>query len=108
LGLVAQALAGCTEAHQRLAAIDEAIATVETTEERYYLAELNRVRAELLLLSEPSKILEAERCFRVSIDIAREQHARCWEQRATADLVELLAKLRRGKEGRTPLAHIYN
>lgn len=73
LGLVAQAHAYSGASRQGLAAIDEALAAAESSGERYYMAELNRLRGELLLMADGSNYAQAELCFRTSIDIARRQ-----------------------------------
>ena len=69
LSLVAQAHARCADLCQAMAAIEEALGAAETSGERYYLAELNRVRGELLLMSQPSNNPEAEQSFRRSIEL---------------------------------------
>jgi predicted ATPase len=50
---------------------------------------------------------EIEHCFRVALEVAREQEARWWELRATVSLARLLAKQGRRDEARTILADIY-
>jgi predicted ATPase len=48
----------------------------------------------------------AEKCFRTAIEIARKQHAKSWELRATTSLARLLAKQRKQDKARTMLAEI--
>jgi len=107
LGLVAQAHARCGDSHQGLAAVEEALATAEGSGERYYFAELNRLRGELLLILQPSNIALAEQCFRNSIELARAQQARSWELRATTSLARLLDKQGHRVEAHRMLAEIY-
>jgi hypothetical protein len=79
-----------------LALIDEAVATVRDTGERWYDAELCRPRGELLgprqHASQPSSSganPEAERSFRDALHIARRQRARSLELRAAVRLAAL-------------------
>lgn len=107
LGLVAQAHAYSGAFGEGLVAIDEALAAAESSGERYYIAELNRLRGELLLMADSSNSAQAELCFRTSIDIARRQSSRSWELRATTSLARLLAKQGRRDEARAALASVY-
>jgi len=95
-----------------LAAVAEGLAVSEKNGERWFDAELYRIRGELLLKqdahAEPKAEDEAETCFHQALDIARAQEARWWELRTTVSLARLLAKQGRSDEARTMLAEIYN
>jgi predicted ATPase len=52
--------------------------------------------------------VEAERCFRTAIDLARRQKARFFELRATTSLARLLKSQSKTEEARQMLAEIYN
>jgi predicted ATPase len=106
-GLVAQAHSRAAKPHRGLAAIDESLAAVESSGECFYLAELNRVRGELILIADMSNQAEAERCFRTSIEIARGQNAKSWELRSTISLAHLLANQGKRAQARATLAGIY-
>jgi class 3 adenylate cyclase/predicted ATPase len=108
LGLVARAYERCADAKKALALIEEALTAAETSGERYYLAELNRLRGELLLISDPSNNEQAEQCFRTSIDLAQTQEAKSLELRATVNLTRLLSNKGRCDEARTMLSEIYS
>ena len=69
--------------------------------------ELYRLKGELLLLQNASGATEAESCFRKAIEIARRQHAKSWELRASMSLARLLAKQGRREEAGSMLAEIY-
>jgi adenylate cyclase len=94
-----------------LSAVAEGLAVSEKNGERWFDAELYRVRGELLLKhdahAEP-KAEEAETCFRQALDIARAQEARWWELRASVSLARLLARTDRRAEACAMLADIYN
>jgi predicted ATPase len=67
-----------------------------------------RRKAELLLALDSSNVTPAERCFRTAIEVARKQHGKLWELRATTSLARLLRDTNRHEEARTMLAEIYN
>ena len=80
-----------------LTVLAEAQALVEKTGERYYEAELQRLRGELLLAQAPDDPAEAEACFHKALDIARRQHAKSLELRTATSLARLWQ--RQGKDG---------
>ncbi|WNC94978.1 adenylate/guanylate cyclase domain-containing protein [Paraburkholderia sp. FT54] len=95
LALLAQTYtsAGQCEAGQN--ALAEAIAVLQKTGERYYEAELNRLRGELLLLPTGGRTMSAtdneaaQTCFHEAIAVARRQGARSLELRAALSLARL-------------------
>jgi len=96
--LMAEALGRAGQNADGLAAIDEAIARSERTEERWAMAELVRVKGELLLLQgAPGAAAAAEDHFRQALDWARRQEALSWELRAATSLARLLRN-----QGRLP------
>ena len=77
-----------------LAAVAEALDFVAWTEERFYEAELHRLRGELLLNRVASTGStdaqgEAQRCFEQALSIARRQQAGTWALRAATSLARL-------------------
>ena len=93
-------------------ALDILIALVERaerTEERYTMAELMRVRGELLLLQgAPDAAAVAEDHFRQALDWACRQGALSWELRAATSLARLLRERDRSGDARDLLAPIYD
>jgi predicted ATPase len=89
-----QAKAGRPE--EGLATLEKTLAQVEETGERYWEAEIHRLRAEFLLLLGDET--EAEASLDKAIEIARRQSARSLELRATIDLARLWAKQDRAEE----------
>lgn len=106
LALLGEALAKHGEADQGLAALAEALAAARIGG-RYYLAELYRLRGELLLLADPSKHDEVEACFGQAVEIARRQSAKSLELRAVASLSRLWQKRGRREEASRSLAAVY-
>ena len=73
LALLAQARGKDGQVEDWLSTVVEALAFVERTEERYYEAELYRLKGELLLQLSPDKQSEAEACFHQGLNVARKQ-----------------------------------
>lgn len=91
-----------------LRTIDEAFQFIERTGQKYYEAELHRLKGEMLLSKDRTNAARAEESFDTAIEIARRQHAKSWELRATTGLARLLAKQRKRDKARTMLAEIYD
>ncbi len=102
----AYARMGRTE--KALTTLDAALAHVERSGETVELAEMQRLKGEILLTRDGSAIEEAERCFRAAIELARVQEAKWWELRATVSLARLLRDTNRRDKARTMLTEIYN
>jgi len=76
---------------QGLALVQEALALVHTTGERWYEAELYRLQGELTLAQSqvPGREAQAEACFHTALAIARRQQAMSWELRVAMSLARL-------------------
>jgi predicted ATPase len=97
-----QAKAGRPE--EGLATLEQTLAQVEETGERYWEAEIHRLRAEFLLLLGDET--EAETSLEKAIAIARRQSGKSLELRATIDLARLWAKQGRTEEAWQDLEQI--
>lgn len=91
-----------------LAVIEEALAWTEQTEERWLIAELRRVKGELLLLQGARGAAAAEDHFRQALDWARRQGALSWGLRAATSLARLLRDQNRTREARAILTSVYD
>jgi predicted ATPase len=89
LGELAACLGEAGEAPRGLATIDEALARSQTREEGWYLAELLRIKGELLRKSDPAGVAVAEKCFTEALEIARQQGALFWELRSAMSLARM-------------------
>src|SRR5262249_31697622 len=87
---------------------DVALVHVEHTGERYYEAEIHRLKGALLLQQSLDNQAEAETCFHQSLDIARNQQAKSWELRAATSLARLWQQQGRRDEARQVLGDVYN
>jgi len=83
----AEASAGGTDAGLRR--LDDALAGLGRTEQRWYEAEMHRIRAEILLQRDPADTAPAERSLQAAIAIAQSQKARSFELRAALSLAKL-------------------
>jgi tetratricopeptide (TPR) repeat protein len=89
-------LALFSEMHGRAEQVDhglvlmaQAIAMMSETGQRFYHAELHRLRGGLLLIQSSDNDNEAEVCFHQAIDIAQNQQAKSLELRAATSLARL-------------------
>jgi predicted ATPase len=112
--LLAEACGKAGQIEEGLNTLAEALDTVNRTGERWYEAELYRIKGELLLVREGKKakgkkeaVLEAEACFSKAIDLARSQSAKSLELRAVRSLSRLWQKQDKKDEARKLLQEIY-
>src|SRR5262249_45506310 len=107
LGMLAEAygLSGQTEAG--LVAVAEALAAGEATGERFWEADLHRLRGELVLQQTPTLLPEAETCFHQALDLARRQGAKGYELRAAMSLARLWQQQGQRTAAHQLLAEVY-
>ena len=79
--MFAEAHMSCGDSDSGLVVIDEAIDMALRVDERFFLADYQRLKAELLL-SAAKSATEAEACLAESLRIAREQNAKSFELRS--------------------------
>jgi class 3 adenylate cyclase/tetratricopeptide (TPR) repeat protein len=72
-----------------LATLDAQITAIEQTGERWFYAEVYRMRAELLLKQHPPNIAAAELAFLRAIEISRDQQTKTFELRAALALAKM-------------------
>ena len=87
--------------------IEEALFAVETTKERIFEAEVNRVAGEIALKSPEPEVAKAEAYFQRALAIAREQQAKSWELRASMSLARLWRDQGKPQQARELLAPVY-
>jgi adenylate cyclase len=105
LALTAEAEARAGRIDAALEAIREGLEIAGRTEERWWEADLHRLRGELLLAASGTPA-DAEACFQRAIEVAREVRARLLELRATTSLARLWRRDGRTAEARRILAAI--
>jgi predicted ATPase len=96
------------QAAKGLRVVADALVLVEKNSERYYEAELHRLRGELLVQgSPPSPADEADACFGRALDIARRQQAKSLELRAALSLSRRWQAQGRKEQARELLGTVY-
>ncbi|MEN3270171.1 BTAD domain-containing putative transcriptional regulator [Pseudonocardia sp.] len=88
IGFLADLHLRAQRAEAALAAAEEALAEVEATGERFYEADLHRLRGEALALL-PGRAQEAESSLRRAVAVAESQQAISLQRRANASLASL-------------------
>jgi class 3 adenylate cyclase/predicted ATPase len=88
LGL-AQTYRAAGQVREGLGAVDDALTTMEATDERFVEAELHRVRGELLMRASPPDPAGALAALLRAREVARRQGARAFEIRALTSLWQL-------------------
>ena len=96
------------QAEAGLRAVEEALAFVERTEERFYEAELRRLQGEFLLQQSPDQPSDAAACFQHALDVSRSQEAKSLELRAAMSLARLWQSQGRKHEAHDLLAPVYD
>jgi predicted ATPase len=108
LSLLAEAYGNIGQTAEGLSTIAEALAFVHTTGERFWEAELYRLRGELLRLGkEEQERGRVEECFRQALAVARHRQAKSLELRAAMSLARLWQCQGKRTEARKLLAPIY-
>ena len=95
LGATAEAHGAMGEPERGIELVDEALAAVDRTGERWWESELRRLKGELTLkqaprsMSGPRAAMDAAACFVDALAVARQQGARSLELRAAVSLARL-------------------
>jgi predicted ATPase len=89
LAFLAAAYGKVGQAGEGLTLLGEALVAVHKTGERFYQAELYRLKGELLLVRSAEHHREAEACFHQALLVARHQQAKASELRAAMSLSRL-------------------
>jgi predicted ATPase/class 3 adenylate cyclase len=108
LGLLAGLYVAIRNPGEALKRLDEALALGDRLDERWFEAELHRLKAEALLAGSPERASEAEACYHQALAIARDQGARLWELRAATSLARLWRDQDRRAEAHGLLAPVYD
>jgi predicted ATPase len=106
LSLLAHVCEKAGRAEEGLASIDEAQAEARAHNERWWNAELHRLRSELLLMR-GADASDVEAAILRAIEIARSQQARSLELRAAMSLARFYIKHHRSDDARQQLSDLY-
>jgi predicted ATPase len=113
LALLTEAYGKTGQLEEGLTALTEALVVVDRTGERYYEAELYRLKGTLTLQSKVQDLRskveeEAEEYFLKAIDIAQHQQAKSLELRAATSLAHLWQRQGKQHEAHKLLSEVYN
>jgi class 3 adenylate cyclase/predicted ATPase len=113
-GLVPVHLSHLSKAYAELGQFDDAwrcvnemLAAIETTKERWWEAERHRVAGEIALLSPEPDAAKAEAYFERALAVARKQQAKSWELRGALSMARLWRDQGKRDEARALLAPVY-
>jgi class 3 adenylate cyclase/predicted ATPase len=109
LALLARACEIVGRIEEILSVLEDTFQIVERTGVRWFAAELNRHKGQLLLRQGHTEA--AEKLYRKALSIAAEQEAKLWELRAAASLAQLRRDQgghRQAREARELLASVYS
>jgi class 3 adenylate cyclase/predicted ATPase len=87
--------------------MDEAMMAIETTNERWFEAEANRIAGQITLLSPEPNATKAQAYFERALMVARKQQAKSWELRAAMSVARLWLDQGKQHEARDLLAPVY-
>lgn len=105
ISLLATSLLGAHRLDEALDASAKALDIAESTGERFYLAELWRLKGEIL--ARRGRLADAESALEQAIAVARRQSAKLFELRSVATLCTLLDEPRRSSIAREVLGPLY-
>jgi predicted ATPase/DNA-binding winged helix-turn-helix (wHTH) protein len=105
LATLAEARGAAGQVQSGLRAIDEALTRAGDTEEQWNLAELLRIKGELL--RQTGEEVAAIACLQQAVNTAEEQKALSWKLRAASSLARLRIAQGHNEEARNILAPVY-
>jgi predicted ATPase len=108
LSLLAEVYDRAGQPEAGLQTVAEALTLIETSEERWWEAELHRLQGVLQLQLPSSDVTQAERCFQQALAVARAQQAKSLELRAALSLSRLWQQQGKREEARQVLAEVYS
>jgi predicted ATPase len=105
--MLAESYGKMGQREEGLTVVVEALRGVENTGERYYEAELQRLKGEFLLQLSADNQREAETCFQHAMTVAQSQGAKAWELRTAMSLARLRQHQGKRQQARDLLAPVY-
>ncbi len=108
LSLQAESYARLGRLDDGLAAIRESVELAESTGMGAWLAEVHRVRGDLVLESNPDDVGSAEDAYRRALEVARRQQAKSWELRAAIHLGRMWQRRGRRQQALDLLAPVHD
>jgi predicted ATPase len=107
LALLAETHLHAGQTEDAFSVVAEALSLVNGNEERWWEAELRRLKGMLVLQEVAPDERQAEICFEQALDVARRQQAKSWELRASTSLARLWRDQGKRTHARDLLAPVY-
>jgi predicted ATPase len=107
LSHLAQLYAEIDQFDEAWRSLGEAMATIQTSKERWFEAEVNRIAGQIALKSPEPDATKAETYFERALAVARQQQAKSWELRAAMSLARLWRDQGKVPQARELLAPVY-
>jgi predicted ATPase len=107
LSFLALAYADLGEFNDAWRCLGEAMTAAETTKERWFEAEIQRIAGEIALKSPEPDAAKAEAYFERALAVARAQQAKSWELRAAMSMARLKRDQGKRDEARDLVAPVY-
>ena len=110
LSLLAASCERAGKPEEALSLLAEAFAIAERTGERWFEAELHRLRGDWLLVHCSGKEAEAESCLQRALALAHQQEAKIWELRSAVSLARFWSargRLREARDLLVPLCDVF-
>ena len=107
LAYLAQANAELGQFDDAWRCISEALTGIDTTKERWFEADLNRIAGEVMRRSPESDATKVEAYFERALAIAHQQQAKSWELRAAMSMARLWRSQGKSQQARELLAPVY-
>jgi predicted ATPase len=107
LALLAEAGQPQGREQEGLTTLTDALVLIDKTDERWWEAEVHRLKGELLWQQVDPDAVNVELCFQEALRVARHQEAKSLELRATVSLSRLWQRLGRRAEAYDLLSQIY-
>jgi predicted ATPase len=107
LACLANSYAELGELDNAWSCIGEATAVIDTTDQRWCEAEVNRIAGEVALKAPEPDTAKAETYFERALGVARQQQAKSWELRAAMSLTRLWRDKGKPQQARELLAPVY-
>jgi predicted ATPase len=107
LAYLAQANAELGQFDDAWRCISEALTGIDTTKERWFEADLNRIAGEVMRRSPESDATKVEAYFERALAIARQQQAKSWELRAAMSMARLWRSQGKSQQASELLAPVY-
>jgi predicted ATPase len=85
----------------------EVMSAIETTKERWFEADANRIAGEIAMMAPEPDAAKAEAFFERALAVARQQQAKSWELRAAMSLARLWRSQGKPRQARELLAPVY-